>query len=156
MNEEDSIEINIHIPKSGIFFLGSCIRYAWNMRQRIGVLLPQEKALLDGSLDIEYAVKSFIAYEWMNENPLYNEDDLEFQGYEYEDQFDEEDEYESLIDNEDECEIPEGVIEVLEAQIDELEAQVEELEEKNEHLVKLIEDLYSQLEVEDMLPDDIS
>ena len=142
----DTIEINIHIPKTGIFFLGNCIRYAWDMSHRSTELLSPEKALLDGSIDIEYVVKSFASFHWMNDT-LEGDTDCS----------------EERVDGVDEPQDKEDSVDVLEAQVGVLEAQVEELEARNERLVDLIEDLYRQLEMApaietgvDMLPSDIS
>lgn len=142
----DTIEINIHIPKTGIFFLGNCIRYVWDMSHRFTELLPLEKALLDGAIDIEYVVKSFTSFHWMNDSPVGDTDCSEERANDV-------DEPPDKVDS----------VDVLEAQVDVLEAQVEELEARNERLVDLIDDLYRQLEMApaietgvDMLPSDMS
>lgn len=122
MNEgSDTIEITIHIPKSGIFFLGRCIRYAWDLHYRTDTLLPIEEELLDGRLEIKNILKSFISLRELNEELQKNCKELESQVEEIEAQADE------------------VYVEERESLIEELQAQVEELRDQVESLLLLNE-----------------
>lgn len=60
MSDPDSrINVEVSIPKSGIILLGGCIRYISKISHPDHELLPIEKELLDGKINIDIIINSY-------------------------------------------------------------------------------------------------
>ena len=58
-NINDCINIEVHIPKSGIFLLGSCIQYIFKICNPSHTLSSMEDELLSGSIDLGVLLTTF-------------------------------------------------------------------------------------------------